>query len=252
MIFGVAAPAVRVDDAIKPNQPMNRIFPFVLFALICAPLSRALAADAVDAVTVKDDKVYAIRGDKKDQDVLAANLSFPDKVGITTNGIFTVADGKERKLEEGQVLRRDGWLLNANGSVQPVIDHLAMKEGQAYLVRDGQSAPLTKPLAFPNGMSVNPDGYGSNLPGGRSRLIDGQLFRLNGSILQGKDTATLKNGHVVVQRDGSMVPLAPVTVMGMNDGTRVYGDGTIQKHDGSTFKLREGQTILIDGAFYGH
>jgi hypothetical protein len=228
---------------------MKRILPIFLAALAFVPLVPARAADGPDAVTVKDDKVYAVTGERSE--VLTAELKFPDKVVVTTNGTFTVASGKERKLESGQLLRRDGWLVSPDGSVQPVIDHVAMKEGRVYLVRDGQAVPLPGPVSFQNGMGLNPDGYGSNLPGGRARLIDGQLFRLDGSILQGKDTATLKNGRVVVQKDGSLIPLAPVTIMGMCDGTRVRGDGTIQKHDGTTFKLREGQTILIEGAFYG-
>jgi hypothetical protein len=80
------------------------------------------------------------------------------------------------------------------------------------------------------------------------RLMDGQLFRMDGTPVDAKDTATLKNGVVVVQKDGSLIRLAPVQIMGMNDGTRVRGDGQVQKPDGTTSQLREGQTILIEGA----
>jgi hypothetical protein len=228
---------------------MNRTSLIVLFAAICAPLFLAKAGDGVDGVTVKDDKTYAIRGDKTD--ALTTSLSFPDKVEINTNGMFKVADGKERKLETGQVLRPDGWLLNLDGSAQPVVDHLGMKEGRAYVVRDGQRAPLQKTMVFPNGMSVNPDGYGGNLPGARNRLLDGQLFRLDGTSIPGKDTVIMKNGRVVLQKDGSQISLAPVQVMIMSDGTQVRGDGYIQKRDGSTQQMREGQIVLVEGAIYG-
>jgi hypothetical protein len=233
----------------KVTIPMNRICSLVLFAMVCVPSFSAWAGDDADAVTVKDNKVFALRGDR--QDALTAELKFPDEVVVNTNGSFKVAEGKERDLQEGQVLRRDGWLVNPDGSVQPVVDHLGIKSARAYVVRDGQSTPLTVTMVFPNGMSVGPDGYGSGLPGGRNRLLDGQLFRLDGTPIPGKDTVTLKNGSVVVQRDGTLIPLGAVRIMGMNDGTQVRGDGFIKKPDGSTFQLREGQTILIDGAVYG-
>jgi hypothetical protein len=77
--------------------------------------------------------------------------------------------------------------------------------------------------------------------------MDGQLFRLDGTAIVPKDTVTLKNGRVVVQRDGSLISLSPVQIMGMNDGTRVRGDGLIQNPDGTTVQLHEGQTILVEG-----
>jgi hypothetical protein len=53
---------------------------------------------------------------------------------------------------------------------------------------------------------------------------------------------------VVVQRDGTLIPLSPIQIMGMNDGSRVQGDGFVRNHDGTVFRLREGRTIFIDGA----
>lgn len=227
---------------------MKPIFHIILLATICTLSLQAQAGQDADAVTVKDKIAYALNGDKSE--ALTAELTFPDKVVVNTNGSFKVADGKERQLLEGQVLRRDGWLVNTDGSVQPVVDHLGMKAGKVYVVRDGQSTALDASITLPNGMSVGPDGYGSGLPGGRNRILDGQLFRLDGTSIPGKDTVTLKGGQVVVQRDGTLIPLASMQIMGMSDGTRVSGNGSIQKHDGSTFKLREGQTILIEGAVY--
>ena len=74
---------------------------------------------------------------------------------------------------------------------------------------------------------------------------------MDGTVIPAKDTATLINGRVVVQKDGSLIPLSPVQIMGMSDGTRVRGDGTITKRDGSTSQLREGRTVLIEGVIVG-
>ena len=224
----------------------SRFICLLTLTLVSVCSFRAQAGDDVDGVTVKGGQPYFLHGDS--QEILADNLRFPGDVLVTTNGTFLVAKGKERRLGDGQILRSDGWLLNLDGSVEAVFDHLAMKAGQVQVVRDGQVETLAKPMSFPNGLSVAPDGSCVYPSGARTRLQDGQLFRLDGTPILSKDTASLKNGRVVVQRDGMLMPLATVQIMGMNDGTRVHGDGLIEKREGASFHLREGQTILIDGA----
>lgn len=228
---------------------MKRILCTLLLIVGSTPLLQAQDSSSVDSVTAKSEKIYAVRGDQ--QAAITDNLKFPNDVEVSTNGTFKVADGKDRKLLEGQIILRDGWLLSPGGSFQPVFDHVVMKEARVYLVRDGVATALAQPMAFPNGLSVTPDGYCGYPDGRNMRLRDGQWFRLSGTSIPLKDAATLKNGQVVMQKDGSLIPLQPVQVMGMNDGTRVHGDGTIEKYGGPTFKLREGQTILIDGPNLG-
>ncbi len=206
---------------------------------------QAQSDSAADAVTVKDGKIYTVQGDQFD--LLTENLKFPFNINISTNGTFKIAGGKERRLEAGQILRRDGWLLNPNGSIEPVFNHVAMQAGRVIVVRDGQAASLMSTMTFPNNLRVAPDGLCVYPDGGSSRLIDGQLFQLDGTAIAPKDTITLKNGRVVVQKDGSLITLAPVQILGMNDGTRVSGSGSIQRRDGSPTQLREGETILVDG-----
>lgn len=225
---------------------MNRIIVLLLLATIGATSFQARAGDPVEGATVKEGKVCSVRGDELE--ALTENLQFPFDVEIHTNGSFQVANGKARSMREGQIIRRDGWLLNPDGSIEPVFDHIAMKEGKVILVRDGQVEALAKPMSFPNKLQVNPDGACVYPGGGRTRLLDGQLFRLDGASIPAKDTITLKNGRVVVQKECSMIPLSPTQIIVMNDGTIVQGGGTVQKKDGTKIKLREGQTILVDGA----
>jgi len=226
---------------------MKRIWINCVFlsAIACASGLHAQTNISVDGVTVKGNKVYGMQGDVSE--VLTDNLKLPFDVEVMTNGSFTVAHGKERKLEEDQVLRSDGWLLNPEGSMQPVFDHVTMQNGQVIVVRDGEATILAEPMRFPNNLSIAPDGSCIYPDGSPSRLADGQAFRLDGSTIPAKDAVTLKNGRVVVQKDGTLIPLSSGQIMGMNDGTRVHGDGQIQKHDGTTTQLREGQTILIEG-----
>jgi hypothetical protein len=185
-------------------------------------------------------------------ELLTDNLKLPFDIEVNTNGSFKVGNGQERKLEEGQVLRRDGWLLNRDGSTWPVFDYVAMKEGKVIVVRDGQAETLTAPTTFPGNLKIAPDGSCVYPNGSSARLADGQLFRLDGTSVPAKDTVTLKNGRVVVQKSGTLISLMPSQIMGMNDGTRVHGDGTIENRDGTITQLNEGQTVFIPGAASAH
>jgi len=224
---------------------MNRIICVFVLTLACTPWLRAQTGVSVDGVTVTNNEVYGLRDGTAE--LLRDNLKLPFDIEVTTNCTFKVARGKYRKLTEGQVLRRDGWLLNPDGSMQPVFDHVAMQKGQVIVVRDGEASTLTEPMRFPNNLSISPDGSCSYPDGGPSRLADGQLFHLDGTTIPSQDSVSLKNGQVVVQKDGTLITLLPAQTMGMNDGTRVRGDGLIQKQDGTTIQLQEGQTILIAG-----
>jgi hypothetical protein len=179
--------------------------------------------------------------------VITNDLQFPHEVEISTNSTFTVGKAKARNFEKGQTLLREGWLLNPDGSFQPVMDHVIMKEGRVLIVRDGQVGDLKQTMIFPNNASVTPDGFYSYPDGRRSRLNDGEWFQLDGTAIPNKDAATLINGQVVMQRDGSRILLKPGLKMGMNDGTWVSWDGTVQPFTGPPYKLREGKTVLIVG-----
>jgi hypothetical protein len=215
-------------------------------SILCALSLQAQPASSVDGVTLNDGKVCSLRGGL--MDILTENIELPFNVKVDTNGTFKVDGGKAQQLEAGQVIRSDGWLVNPDGSVQPVFDHVVVKAGRVMVVRDGQTTPLSEPMTFPNNLQITPDGTCSFPGGSPTRLMDGQLFQLDGTVIQSKDTVTLKNGQVVMQKEGSLIPLAPTQIMGMNDGTRVRGNGLIEKQDGATIQLREGQIILLDGA----
>lgn len=224
---------------------INRLLAILLLSGFWLSSLQAGIGKPVDGVTVREGKVFAIQDDNLG--ALAENLKFPSDVEVTTNGTFTVGGGKERKLAEREVIRQDGWLVKPDGSIQPVFDHVAMKEGRVQIVRDGQAEALNGTMVFTNRFSFGPDGT-CNYPDGKpTRLVDGQLFRLDGTPIAAKDAATLISGRVVVQKGGTLFSLQPVQIMGMNDGSRVFGGGYIEKRDGTAIHLREGQTILIEG-----
>jgi hypothetical protein len=201
---------------------------------------------AIQAVKCVGEDVLVERGGHWEP--LAAEVTLPGGITVSTNGTFQVNEGKARPLKEGQVLRADGNLLSADGSIMLVLDHIAMSKGKVMVFRDGEAAVQESPLTLPDGSVINPDGSYTRPNGRRSRLVDGQLLTLDGSALPAVDTVTLSDGKVVVYKDGALFSLSfPTQIMGLFDGRRVRGDGAILALDGTFTNLTEGQTITVPG-----
>jgi len=115
------------------------------------------------------------------------------------------------------------------------------------VVKDGEGQTLNQPMTLPNGARLSPDGTMRTATGRVRRLMDGQLFALTGEAIAAKDTITLQDGKVIVQKDGSQFEVGVHQTLLMNEGTKVLGDGTVIKRDGSKFKLTEGQVVTIEG-----
>ncbi|HAV64723.1 MAG TPA: hypothetical protein DCY13_20445 [Verrucomicrobiales bacterium] len=175
------------------------------------------------------------------------SVVLPFDVKVRTNLTFTVSGGKARKLQEGQTIRKDGTLQSPDGSVMPVVDHVAVKNGQVVIVKDGERSKLDSPTRLADGSRIEPDGTMVSPGGSRTRLLDGQLFKLSGESFPATDTATLMDGQVVLQKDGSKIQLRTTQMMMMSDGTKVHGNGRVEYRDGRTLQLAEGQTIRTEG-----
>ena len=90
------------------------------------------------------------------------------------------------------------------------------------------------------------------MPNGHvSVLQDGQVLRADGEELPAWDTIQFQNGSVTLFKDGSKLPLALGRLMVMNDGTKVWGNGTISRRtresnwDEVKFQLPEGAIVRV-------
>ncbi len=168
-------------------------------------------------------------------------------IQVFTNATFKVNDGKVRNLEEGQTLRSDGYMLNSDGTLVPVTDHIVMSNGRVVVFKDGEGTPITEPLKLPDGSIINPDGtYSRDVRS--ARLVDGQLLTLDGAPMARWDTITFNDNKVVVFKNGILIPLQSADVtMGMYDGTRVRGDGFLTFKDGTTGQMTNGQIMTVEG-----
>jgi len=219
----------------------RRIALNLLLAGFCLPVF----GQEVQMVINQDGQMLTQVGD--DLWSMTAPVAFPGGIVINTNGAFRVAQGKERKLDKGQAITVDGMLYKPDGSVGPVFDHYVAKANRIYVVKDaGAPVLMAQNVVFPDGSYLRPDAF-YHVRGNLRRLIDGQTLALDGRIIPSLDTVTLKNGKVTVQKEGALLKVT--SSITMNDGTKVFADGTMISFDGyTTLKLREGQTIAIPGA----
>jgi hypothetical protein len=204
----------------------------------------ASAAD-VTAVTRTREGVFAIRDGV--QEALTNEVVWPNGVKVMTNGVFTVNEGKERTLREGQRLGADGFLLGPGARLEPVQDHVAIEGGKVVVVKDGDSQAAEGPVTLGNGNAIMPDLTLQASGVLVMRLIDGQLFNLSGAAIPAQDTILMLDGKVLVQKDGSVLPVRSDSNITMNEGTRVFGNGRVQRMDGTSFTLTEGQMVRIEG-----
>lgn len=208
------------------------------------------AADAeklqpVDAVSVKNGALSAVA--KGLSFVPTNTVAMPLDIRVMTNMTFTVKEGPPRPLKEGQTLRKDGMLLSLDGSLVPVVDHIAMRNGKPTIVQNGKAEVVTAPKRLANGTRVLPDGTIYDSGGKKTRLLDGQLLKLSGSTIPAIDTVSLNDGKVVVQKDGARIEVPAGRTLMMNDGTKVFSDGRLVYFDGKTRQLTEGETVEIQG-----
>lgn len=205
----------------------------------------ASAAANVKSVTLKDGKPSVMEDGKPVP--LKENLKLSSTITVITNGTYTVNEGEPRQLTEGDTLDREGMLTSATGSVSPVMDHLRRQGGRMIMFKDGKETELTKEFVLPNGIRIQPSGE-VRLPNNQlRRLIDGHIVGLDGTIIPPRDSVTLRDGKVYVQRDGSQFPLRANQTMMMNDGSKVFSDGLVVRRNGDRVQLTDGQILQLAG-----
>jgi len=205
----------------------------------------AQTSDSARSVTVKSRKLLVSTGGEF---TVTTNLvKLPFDIVVSTNLTYRVGKGKDRPFEEGQILNADGMLLNPDGTTYPVYDHVTMSRNQIRVMKDGDYSNLSGSMKLGDGSIISDDCYVKRSTGARFRLLDGQYFRLSGAAVASKDTISLRNGRVVVQKDGSSFSVARGATLMMNDGTKVFGEGYVIKRDGSRADLAEGQTLTVEG-----
>ena len=224
---------------------MNSLLTITAMAwLSFAGMASAQKSAPADRVTFKAGKVLAPLEGKLTE--TTADTKLPNDVVVKTNGVFTVGKGKSRQMSEGQVIDAQGMLTSPDGTVVPVFDHVTLRKGRVQVVTDGEIKILSGEYALADGGKVLADGT-IRRGGSLQRLLDGQLLKLDGSAVGVTDTISMTGGKVVLYKDGGKVDVRRGQVISMADGTKVNGDGTVIRPNGSRAILKEGDTLKIPG-----
>jgi len=224
---------------------------WIRVGIVALCLSVGLTAVGAEIVTKAESATFkkgrVLYPDQGTQVEATNDLSVASDVIIHTNGVFNVKKGKDRQMLEGQIIDAQGMMTSPDGSVVPVVDHLVVKGGRVQLVKDGDGSPLAGEYALPDGSRISPDGSIKGRDGRLRRMLDGQLLKLDGSAIPVTDTVSLKGGKVVLYKDGANMELRRGQFMAMSDGSRVGGDGTVVRPNGTKVTLKEGEILKLPG-----
>ena len=216
---------------------------FALVSFTCLTVSGAQGA--VERVQFLNEKIFVWQnGTVK---VTTNEVYLPFSIVVKTNGTFAVKGGRDRPLDEGDLLGADGMLLKRDGTITPVMAHITSNRGEIVVVQDGIPAVVTGAARLPDGTTVRADRRISRPDGSARWMLDGELFFTEGGRLPARDTVTVQDGEVQVQKDGSTLSIGRTRSIMMNDGTKVRGDGTVVYFNGEQAHLADGQILVIEG-----
>ena len=91
----------------------------------------------------------------------------------------------------------------------PVMDSVSMDRGRVMVFKDGESTELRAAMQWADGTTIFPEGKIAFRDGSSRRLLDGELFRLEGGTVPARDSITMQKGRVMVQKDGAMLAIEP-------------------------------------------
>lgn len=212
---------------------------------IAISVASGAVPEAAERVRFADGKTWVWQAGAPSLCVSA--VAMPFDILVETNGTYTVAGGRVRQMLDGEILGADGMLLRPDGQIVPVIDHITMNRGRVMVMRDGDFQPLSETARLGNGMFVQADGKVITASGSSRRLLDGELLQFRGGALPARDTITVHDGQVMVQKDGTMILLGAGRTIMMNNGTKVFSDGSFVDFAGQRFHLQDGDIQVIEG-----
>ena len=224
------------------NSNMSITLACVLFSGLG---SNVIAQDGPEFFLFKDGKVWAGQANKITP--LEIDTELPNHIGISTNGTFKVGSYSPRRFAEGEILDADGMLIDPNGKLAPIIDHVAIDAGRTVSSVNADSAIMGQDIQLGTDKVLTTDRVLLGGEHGWMRVIDGLLFTPDGKTIPARDTITLREGKVVVQKEGTQLAIDSGRSIMMNEGTKVLGDGRVISPDGQATQLVEGQIIIIEG-----
>lgn len=131
-------------------------------------------------------------------------------------------------------------------------DRLLLKDGKMMALKQGALTEMQEEMTLPNGTKVSLKGEVVTKDGRKSTLKEGEMITMAGTIVPRtrillRDCVVMKAGKMMILKEGKLSEMKEETTLG--DGTKVTVDGKVERKDGETMKLDEGEAILLDGRF---
>jgi hypothetical protein len=197
-------------------------------------------------VTLRDGQAYVVLNNKST--LLEHPLSLTPELTVLTNGVITISGDTPERLTENRRVSLDGFWLGQDGTFIFFKPHYLMKARMLLFVKSGLFTRVDQDVTFRNGSILRTDGTILTADQRIIRLQDGQMLGLNGDPIPALDHIMIVDGRLVLQKDGSIIPLPEVSLIGMSEGTRLTGTGMIIKPNGDQVALSDGQRLTLAGA----
>ncbi len=237
-------------------------------------------AKAVDERKTTDH--YIFRGGKMmlvkegEPQILQQDITFANGTKLLKHGHVTKKDGAKHVLKEGEKLDIDGnFIVDKSKNDYDEKNHIALKMGKMIQVKDGKDIPMTSEVLMPDWSKIYPDGTVEKQNGTKTKMKEGERFNMEGAAMAklntgytgpmvasttkttaattttttatttppaaNQTTIALKTGKLVIQMGTKEVPMSKERLL--NNGTKILVDGTVNRKDGTSFKMKEGDKI---------
>jgi hypothetical protein len=246
-------------------------------------LLKAGKVDAKSVEERKTTDHYIFRGGKmmlvKDGEpqILQNDVTFANGSKLLKHGHMTKKDGTKHILKEGEKLDTDGnFIVDKSKADYDEKNNIVMKQGKMVQVKDGKDILMTSEVLMPDWSKIYPDGTVEKQNGTKTKMKEGERFNMEGEPMAKINTGytggpvvastnkttstnttvtttntttpaatqtviTMKAGKLIIQMGAKEIPMSKERIL--NNGTKIMTDGVVNRKDGTTFKIKEGDKV---------
>ncbi len=208
--------------------------------------------------------------------ILQQDITFANGTKLLKHGHITKKDGVKHVLKEGEKLDVEGnFIINKSKNDYDEKNHIVLKMGKMVQVKDGKDIPMISEILMPDWSKIHPDGTVEKQNGTRIKMKEGERFNMEGEPMSKLNTGytgtavasatkttttttttasasttspaasqtviAMKTGKLVIQMGAKEIPMSKERLL--NNGTKIMLDGTVNRKDGSSFKMKEGEKV---------
>ncbi|MEP7141938.1 MAG: DUF6799 domain-containing protein [Ferruginibacter sp.] len=189
--------------------------------------------------------------------VFAQDSIPPVKKNLPDSMKMDTIPGVNKMNKDTSLLSHSNTQSDTLAPVKKISDRVIMKDEQTIVVKNGDSTLLKDSIQLESGAIVLKDGTVTYTSGKTVKLKNGQFIALSNtaesdsgadstSEAKPDDKIVMKDDKVIVVKKGDSTVLADSIKLG--SGAVVRNDATVQFKDGTTAKLKNGQSIALTTA----